>query len=369
MTTYAASRAFDEPDGRDLSPAEGWTAVALLVVMLLAVGIAVDSARWVGTTVAGESRTGFLPLVLLAGAAWGFVGAKSKLPAALVHVIGAVIGTLLVIVLVAGVNSTAAELSARLAALSASLDRFGVDPPRPPGPLDRDGAVPARDRLHRLGDRRLRRLRGLPPSPADGRPGRPRAVAPGEPLADLRVPLPTPRRLCRGRAPAPRPGQPRRAAQRLAPAPDRRCRPRLGPLHAQRPDLRGGRRHRRRAPDVGRQLGPPGRLLAHLPERHRRRRPAAQPVGRRPDRAGPGPEQPLRSPARRSRACGSHRTRSPTWPRRATASASTGASRRTTTSRATRGIRPRGPQSASILALRSWAARPGRSPRRPIATR
>jgi transglutaminase-like putative cysteine protease len=127
VTTYGASRSFDEPDGRDLAPEEGWTAIALLVVMLLAVGIAVDSARWVGTTVAGESRTGFLPLALLAGAAWGFVGAKSKLPAALVHVIGAGIGTLLVIVLVAGVNSSAAELSDRLAALSASLDRFGVD--------------------------------------------------------------------------------------------------------------------------------------------------------------------------------------------------------------------------------------------------
>jgi transglutaminase-like putative cysteine protease len=127
VTTYGASRGFDEPDGRDLAPEEGWTAIALLVVMLLAVGIAVDSARWVGTTVAGESRTGFLPVVLLAGAAWGFAGAKSKLPAALVHIIGAVIGTLLVIVLVAGVNSSAAELTDRLAALSASLDRFGVD--------------------------------------------------------------------------------------------------------------------------------------------------------------------------------------------------------------------------------------------------
>jgi transglutaminase-like putative cysteine protease len=127
VTTYAASRGFDEPDGRDLSPEEGWTVVALLVVMILAVGIAVDSARWVGTTAAGESRTGFLPIVLLAGAAWGFVAAKSTLPAALVHLIGAIIGTVLVIVLVAGVNSTAAELSERLAALSASLDRFGVD--------------------------------------------------------------------------------------------------------------------------------------------------------------------------------------------------------------------------------------------------
>ena len=127
MTTYGASRGIEGSDGRQLSPAEGWSAVALLVVMLLALGIAVDTARWVGTTVAGDSRTGFLPFVLLAGATWGFVGAKSKLPAALVHLIGAVIGTVLVIVLVAGVNSTAEDLLARIAALSASLDRFGVD--------------------------------------------------------------------------------------------------------------------------------------------------------------------------------------------------------------------------------------------------
>ena len=127
MSTYGAARGFDESDGRDLSPAEGWTAVALFVVMLLALGIAVDSARWVGTTVAGDSRTGFLPFVLLAGGAWGFVGAKSNLPAALVHLVGAGIGAAFVIVLVAGVNSSAVELTARLQDLSASLDRFGVD--------------------------------------------------------------------------------------------------------------------------------------------------------------------------------------------------------------------------------------------------
>ncbi len=127
MTTYQATRAIDEPDSREWSPAEGWTAVALLVVMLLALGIAVDSARWVGTTVAGESRTGFLPVVLLAGGVWGFVGAKSRLPAAIVHLVGAVLGTILVIYLVAGVNSQATELAAQLAHLNASLDRFWID--------------------------------------------------------------------------------------------------------------------------------------------------------------------------------------------------------------------------------------------------
>ena len=127
MSTLATTRAIEPPDEREWSPAEGWTSVALLLLMLLALGLAVDQARWVGTTVAGESRTGFLPIVLLAGAVWGFIGAKSSLPALAVHAIGAVIGGLLVITLVADINSTAQDLQAQLVALSASLDRFGVD--------------------------------------------------------------------------------------------------------------------------------------------------------------------------------------------------------------------------------------------------
>lgn len=128
MTTYeVSSHAVEGSEERGLTPAEGWTTVALLVVMLLALGIAVDQARWVGTTVAGESRTGFLPFMLIAGGVWGFLGAKSRLSAALVHLIGAVIGVVLVIALVASVNSTAAELSGRLTALSTSLDRFWID--------------------------------------------------------------------------------------------------------------------------------------------------------------------------------------------------------------------------------------------------
>ncbi|HVQ23296.1 MAG TPA: transglutaminase domain-containing protein, partial [Candidatus Saccharimonadia bacterium] len=53
--------------------------------------------------------------------------AKSKLPAALVHLVGAGVGAALVIVLVADVNSSAAELSAQIHDLSASLDRFAID--------------------------------------------------------------------------------------------------------------------------------------------------------------------------------------------------------------------------------------------------
>ncbi|HEY8167565.1 MAG TPA: transglutaminaseTgpA domain-containing protein [Candidatus Limnocylindrales bacterium] len=127
MTTYQSTRGYDEVEEREWSPAEGWTTVILVGIMLLALGVAVDSSRWVGSTVGGDSRTGFLPFVLIAGAVWGFAGAKSRLPALAVHAAGAVFGTVLVIILVAGVNSAANELTARIAALSLSLDRFGVD--------------------------------------------------------------------------------------------------------------------------------------------------------------------------------------------------------------------------------------------------
>ncbi|MFI5254082.1 MAG: DUF3488 and DUF4129 domain-containing transglutaminase family protein [Candidatus Limnocylindrales bacterium] len=112
---------------RPLGPAEGWTTVLLLVVMLAAVGVAVDDARWVGLGPSGASRTWFMPLALVFGGIWGIVGAKLHLPTLLIHLIGAFIGALLLIFLVAETMSAAPALDARVQDLLASLATFMDD--------------------------------------------------------------------------------------------------------------------------------------------------------------------------------------------------------------------------------------------------
>lgn len=115
------------PEGRRLAPAEGWSTVLLLAIALAAVGFASDEARWVGSNEDGQSRTWFLPLAILLGGAWGLLGAKSRVPALVVHLVGALLGSVVVIVLVAGVVSGAPDLAERLRALSASLDTLVAD--------------------------------------------------------------------------------------------------------------------------------------------------------------------------------------------------------------------------------------------------
>jgi hypothetical protein len=115
------------PEERSWAPSEGWSTVLLLAVALGAVGLAVDDARWVGMGSPGVSRTWFLPLVVLLGAAWGLAGAKLRLPALVVHLSGAVIGSAAVIFLVAGVVSTAPDLAERGRGLVASLTIFVDD--------------------------------------------------------------------------------------------------------------------------------------------------------------------------------------------------------------------------------------------------
>jgi len=123
----ASRSSLSSPGERTLAPAEGWSTVLLLAALLAAVGFALDDARWVGTTPDGESQTWFVPAAILLGAAWGLVGAKARMPALVVHLIGAAIGSVVVIVLVAGVVSGAPDLLERLRGLNASLEAFAGD--------------------------------------------------------------------------------------------------------------------------------------------------------------------------------------------------------------------------------------------------
>src|SRR3990172_6871114 len=123
----ASRSSLSSPGERTLAPAEGWSTVLLLAALLAAVGFALDDARWVGTTPDGASQTWFVPAAILLGAAWGLVGAKARMPALVVHLIGAAIGSVVVIVLVAGVVSGAPDLLERLRGLNASLEAFAGD--------------------------------------------------------------------------------------------------------------------------------------------------------------------------------------------------------------------------------------------------
>ena len=129
MTAPGAAKRFSlpSPAERTLAPAEGWSTVLLLAALLAAVGFAVDDARWVGSTPDGQSQTWFVPAAVLLGAAWGVVGAKARMPPLLVHLVGAVLGSAVVIVLVAGVISGAPDLVERLRGLDASLEAFAGD--------------------------------------------------------------------------------------------------------------------------------------------------------------------------------------------------------------------------------------------------
>lgn len=105
-------------------PPEGWLSVAALAAMLLVVALAVDDAHWAGWMIGGQSQTGFLVILVLAAGACGAVLARTTVPAALAHLIGAVIGAAVAILLVAGVVSQAPDLPTRLVDLDRSLAIF-----------------------------------------------------------------------------------------------------------------------------------------------------------------------------------------------------------------------------------------------------
>ncbi|MGZ3587236.1 MAG: transglutaminase TgpA family protein [Candidatus Limnocylindrales bacterium] len=107
-------------------PIEGWSSLVLLGVMLLAVAGAVDDARWAGT-LRGASQTGFVPLLVLLAAGWGFLSGKSRLPALAADIIGALLGTAAVLYFVGGILSTSPDLGTRLQAVVEAVYQYYQD--------------------------------------------------------------------------------------------------------------------------------------------------------------------------------------------------------------------------------------------------
>lgn len=109
------------------TPAEGWSSVLLLAVMLLTVGFAVDDSRWVGNTSGGGSQTSFLPAALLLAGLTGFVLARLRMSTIAAHLIASTVGAGFLLVAAANAISDAPSVSARLQALAESAATFFND--------------------------------------------------------------------------------------------------------------------------------------------------------------------------------------------------------------------------------------------------
>jgi transglutaminase-like putative cysteine protease len=72
-----------------LAPAEGWSSVLLLALMVALVGWSIDDARWV---LGSRTLTNFLPWAGMLGVAWGFAVAKMGGGRVLAYLGGAVLG-------------------------------------------------------------------------------------------------------------------------------------------------------------------------------------------------------------------------------------------------------------------------------------
>ncbi|MFI5262001.1 MAG: transglutaminaseTgpA domain-containing protein, partial [Candidatus Limnocylindrales bacterium] len=108
-------------------PAEGWLALLSFAIMVAVVAMAIDDAHWAGFVASGPSQTGFLLPIMALAALWGFVSAKLGWPALVADVAGAVLGTVLLLVAVAGVVSPVGDLGTRLTALADSVYFFYHD--------------------------------------------------------------------------------------------------------------------------------------------------------------------------------------------------------------------------------------------------
>jgi len=74
------------------TPAEGWSSLVLLGVMLLTVGLAIDDSRWAGNTPGGGSQTSFIPAALLLAGLTGFVLARLRISTLPAHLVTSLVG-------------------------------------------------------------------------------------------------------------------------------------------------------------------------------------------------------------------------------------------------------------------------------------
>ena len=107
---YRATAPTDQvPRRLALAPAEGWSSVLLLALMVALVGWSIDDARWV---LGSRTLTNFLPWAGMLGVAWGFAAAKTGGGRLLAYLGGAIVGAAY-LTLVVGVPARAWRLHRR----------------------------------------------------------------------------------------------------------------------------------------------------------------------------------------------------------------------------------------------------------------
>lgn len=129
MTPFDHRATADEPDEPDTlrSPREGWSSLALLMLMLVTLALAVDDANWAGFGPSDGQQTGFLPFGVVLAGLTGFLLAKSRLRAVMAHMVGAVVGSAYLLIAVSESVSSAPGLHDRLRALAESTEIFYTD--------------------------------------------------------------------------------------------------------------------------------------------------------------------------------------------------------------------------------------------------
>ena len=83
-----------------LAPSEGWLSVALVALLVAAVGWAIDDSRWV---TGRDEWTDFLPVAGAIGALAGFLAAKTSWPRWIAHLAGAIVAALALPVIVGSI--------------------------------------------------------------------------------------------------------------------------------------------------------------------------------------------------------------------------------------------------------------------------
>jgi hypothetical protein len=121
-------RSTPEDQGSRFGPAEGWTALVALVVMLGTIASAVDDAVWVGFIAGTETtQTSFLAVAAALSVMVGLLIAKSSMSTIRAHAVGAAVGAAFLLVAVAGSISRAEWIGDRLRAVSESVNAFAYE--------------------------------------------------------------------------------------------------------------------------------------------------------------------------------------------------------------------------------------------------
>jgi hypothetical protein len=105
-------------------PPTGWGSVAMLFLALLVAGLAIDVPRLAGIGPSGSSQTAWMAFVMVIAGVVGLVLARTRLPAVLAHLLGAIAGVGVLLLSWGSAISSAPSIEARLRAVNAAAAKL-----------------------------------------------------------------------------------------------------------------------------------------------------------------------------------------------------------------------------------------------------